>query len=54
MSAFFDANLLIYAQQSGDKADRARALLAGGGVLGVQALNEFAAVAHRKLGKDWN
>jgi predicted nucleic acid-binding protein len=54
VSPFFDTNLLIYAQQSGDKADRARALFAGGGVLSVQVLNEFAAVAHRKLGKDWD
>ena len=54
MSAFFDTNFLVYAQQSGSKAERARALIAGGGVLSVQAPNEFAAVAHRKLGKDWD
>ena len=53
MSVFFDTNLLVYAQQHGDKADRARALLAGGGALSVQVINEFAAVAHRKQGKDW-
>ena len=27
MSAFFDTNILIYAQQAGAKADRARALI---------------------------
>ena len=53
MSTFFDTNILVYAQQTGAKAVRARALLAKGGVLSVQVLNEFAAVARRKLGKDW-
>src|SRR5258708_14684197 len=53
MTAFFDTNILVYAQQNGAKADRARALLAGGGRLSVQVLNEFTAVARRKLGKDW-
>jgi predicted nucleic acid-binding protein len=32
------------------KADRAEELLAIGGVISVQELNEFAAVASRKLG----
>ena len=53
MSVFFDTNILVYAQQNGSKADKARALLAVGGVLSVQVLNEFAAVARRKLGKEW-
>ena len=54
MSAFFDTNVLVYAQQTGEKSDRARALLAGGGVVSVQVLNEFVAVARRKLGKSWD
>ena len=53
MSAFFDTNILIYAQEPGAKGDRARALLAGGGQIGVQVLNEFAAVLSRKRGRDW-
>lgn len=53
MSAFFDTNILVYAQQTGVKADRARALLAGGGRLSVQVLNEFTAVSRRKQGKEW-
>jgi len=53
VSAFFDTNILVYAQQAGGKADRARALLAGGGKLGVQVLNEFTAVSRRKQAKDW-
>lgn len=53
MSAFFDTNILIYAQEAGAKGDRARALLADGGQIGVQVLNEFAAVLSRKRGRDW-
>ena len=53
MSAFFDTNLLVYAQQKGRKADRARALFAAGGKLSVQVLNEFVSVARRKQNKDW-
>jgi predicted nucleic acid-binding protein len=53
MSTFFDTNILVYAQQTGQKADRARALLAGGGKLSVQVLNEFASVSRRKQGKEW-
>jgi predicted nucleic acid-binding protein len=53
VSAFFDTNILVYAQQAGGKANRARALLAGGGKLSVQVLNEFTAVSRRKQGKAW-
>lgn len=49
--AFFDTNVLLYLL-SGDheKANRAEALLARRGTVSVQVLNEFAAVASRKLG----
>ncbi len=52
--AFFDTNVIVYLL-SGDaaKADRAEELLAGGGHISVQVLNEFAAVARRKLGLTW-
>ena len=53
MSAFFDTNMLVYAQQEGEKADRARTLFAGGGKLSVQVLNEFAAVSRRKQRREW-
>jgi predicted nucleic acid-binding protein len=53
VSAFFDTSILVYAQQAGGKADRARALLAGGGKLSVQVLNEFTAVSRRKQAKEW-
>lgn len=51
---FFDTNVLLYLF-SGDaaKADRAEALLAAGGVISVQVLNEFASVASRKLALSW-
>ena len=47
---FFDTNVLLYLF-SGDeaKADRAEEVLASGGVISVQVLNEFASVAVRKL-----
>lgn len=51
---FLDTNILIYAFASGDhRSARAEALLADGGVIGVQVLNEFTSVARRKLGWDW-
>jgi predicted nucleic acid-binding protein len=47
---FFDTNILIHVLSSDTaKADRAEALIAAGGVISVQVLNEFAAVASRKL-----
>ena len=55
MKAFFDTNILVYAQQTGGKAERARALFTGdGGKLSVQVLNEFAAVSRRKQRLDWS
>jgi predicted nucleic acid-binding protein len=51
---FFDTNVLIYAFAAGDRrSGRAEALLAEGGVIGVQVLNEFTNVSLRKLGWDW-
>ena len=47
---FFDTNVLLYLlSNDAAKADRAEALLATGGVVSVQVLNEFASVASRKL-----
>ena len=53
-STFFDTNVLLYLL-SGDarKADAAEALVAGGGTVSVQVLNEFAATAVRKLRMSW-
>jgi predicted nucleic acid-binding protein len=47
---FFDTNVLLYLLSSDiAKADRAERLVAGGGIISVQVLNEFASVAARKL-----
>lgn len=52
--AFFDTNILIYAFAQGDpRNEAAEALLAGGGTISVQILNEFVAVALRKLAMPW-
>jgi predicted nucleic acid-binding protein len=52
---FFDTNVLLYLL-SGDasKADCAEALVAAGGIISVQVLNEFASVASRKFGMLWS
>jgi predicted nucleic acid-binding protein len=47
---FFDTNILVYAFAADDpRSARAEALIAEGGVIGVQVLNEFTNVARRKL-----
>src|SRR6266567_4386944 len=51
---FFDTNVLIYAiAQNDSRGPRAEALLAAGGVVGVQVLNEFVSVARRKMRMPW-
>jgi len=51
---FFDTNVLIYAVAQDDPRSRsAEELLASGGVLSVQILNEFASVARRKILMPW-
>lgn len=48
---FFDTNVLLYLlSDDAEKADRAESLLAEGGIVSVQVLNEFASVATRKAG----
>ena len=48
--AFIDTNVVLYLLSAdAAKADRAEAVVAAGGVVSVQVLNEFAAVAARKL-----
>jgi predicted nucleic acid-binding protein len=52
---FFDTTILIYAVSEGDeRTSTAERLLAAGGSLSVQVLNEFAAVAKRKLKMSWS
>lgn len=51
---FFDTNVILYLLSAdAAKADRAEELLAIGGIISVQVLNEFAAVASRKLRMTW-
>ena len=51
---FFDTNVLLYLLCADTaKADRAEEILATGGTISIQVLNEFAAVASRKLRMSW-
>ena len=53
--AFFDTNVLLYLfSDDAAKADRVEELLAAGGHISVQVLNELANVALRKLGFSWS
>jgi predicted nucleic acid-binding protein len=53
--AFFDTIVLIYAVAHDDPRNtQAEELLASGGVLSVQILNEFASVARRKILMSWS
>ncbi len=51
---FFDTNIIVYLT-SGDaaRAGKAEGLIADGGVISVQVLNEFASVARRKIALSW-
>jgi predicted nucleic acid-binding protein len=48
---FFDTNVLIYAQGESEKGSIARRLMAEGGIVSVQVINEFANVSRCKLGR---
>ncbi len=53
--SFLDTSILIYVISMGDaRATKAEELLADGGYISVQVLNEFAAVARRKLKMPWH
>ena len=55
VKAFFDTNPLIYAVAEGDpRSAQAEELLASGGVLSLQVLNEFVSVARRKILMSWS
>jgi predicted nucleic acid-binding protein len=55
VKAFFDSNVLIYVVARDDpRRAQAEELLASGGVLSVQILNEFASVARRKILMSWS
>jgi predicted nucleic acid-binding protein len=51
---FFDTNVVLYMLSADTvKADRAEELLAAGGTISVQVLNEFVSVASRKQRMSW-
>lgn len=53
--AFLDTNVLLYTvAEDPQRTDVAEELLAEGCTISVQVLNEFAAVAHRKLKLNWD
>jgi predicted nucleic acid-binding protein len=53
VSAFLDTNILVYAQQTGPKATIARDLIAQGGTISVQILNELTNVLRKKDNRSW-
>jgi predicted nucleic acid-binding protein len=51
---FLDTNVVLYAFRRDDpRTGIAESLLSAGGIVSVQVLNEFVAVARRKLDKSW-
>lgn len=54
MTPFFDTNIVVYAFLDVAKRERALDLIASGGVISAQVLNEFTNVARRKRQRDWS
>jgi predicted nucleic acid-binding protein len=53
-ASFFDTDVLVcLASEDATKADQAEAIIAGGGAISVQVLNELANVARRKMRMSW-
>ena len=53
--AFIDSNVVLYLLSADAvKADRAEEVIADGGLISVQVLNEVTSVARRKLGMTWD
>jgi predicted nucleic acid-binding protein len=51
---FLDSNIILYlASRQQAKADRAEELIATGGTISVQVLNEIANVSRRKMRMSW-
>ena len=52
---FIDTNVILYIlSEDAVKADRAEAIVAAGGVISVQVLNEITQVTRRKLNMSWS
>jgi len=54
VKAFLDTNILVYAQQTGDKAAISQDLISNGGKISAQVLNELVNVLRKKLGRHWD
>jgi predicted nucleic acid-binding protein len=54
VTPFFDTNIVVYAFLDVAKRERALDLIASGGVISAQVLNEFTNVARRKRQRDWS
>ncbi|WP_136684239.1 PIN domain-containing protein [Falsirhodobacter xinxiangensis] len=54
MRTAIDTNVLLYLLDDGPKAATARAILAEGGIISVQVLNEITTVCRRKIGMGWD
>jgi predicted nucleic acid-binding protein len=53
VSSFFDTNVLVYAFLDAAKRERALSVLADGGMISAQVLNEFVNVARKKYRRGW-
>ncbi len=54
-ASFFDSNVLLYlASDDTAKADRAEAVVAAGGAISIQVLNDLTNVARRKMHMSWD
>jgi predicted nucleic acid-binding protein len=53
VTPFFDTNILVYAFLDIAKREQALDLIASGGIISVQVLNEFTNVARRKRQREW-
>jgi predicted nucleic acid-binding protein len=53
VTPFFDTNILVYAFLDIARRDRALNLIASGGIISAQVLNEFTSVARRKRQREW-
>ncbi len=52
---FLDTNILVYAFTSNDpRSEKAEMLVAAGGIISVQVLNEFVNVSRRKHHREWD
>jgi predicted nucleic acid-binding protein len=54
VTPFFDTNIVVYAFLDVARRERALDLVASGGVISAQVLNEFTNVARRKRQRDWS